>query len=147
MAGRTATLLGASLVVPNPSKEWRMNEVARFATLAWLTLFLGFGACSDNGSAEKAGQKIDKVAELAKQKVAKSDAAIGDAALAERVKAELRKDAALKTADLSIDSRDGAVVLSGTVENPEDIIRAVQIARTVDDVKSVENRLTVRPKG
>ena len=124
-----------------------MIEVARFPTLVWLTMLLATGACSDNGSAEKVGQKIDKATETAKETLAKSDAAIGDAALAERVKTELRKDSALNTADISVDSRDGAVVLSGTVEKPEEIIRAVQIARTVDDVKSVENRLTVRPKG
>jgi len=124
-----------------------MIEVARFPTLVWLTMLLATGACSDNGSAEKVGQKIDKVTETAKETLAKSDAAIGDAALAERVKTELRKDSALNTADISVDSRDGAVVLSGTVEKPEEIIRAVQIARTVDDVKSVENRLTVRPNG
>jgi len=124
-----------------------MIEVVRFPTLVCLTLLLGAGACSDNGSAEKVGQKMGKVTETAKETLAKTDAAIGDAALSERVKAELRKDSALSTAEISVDSREGAVVLSGTVEHPEEIIRAVQIARAVDDVKSVENRLTVRPKG
>ena len=124
-----------------------MIEVVRFPTLVCLTLLLAAGACSDNGSAEKVGQKMGKVTETAKETLAKTDAAIGDAALSERVKAELRKDSALSTAEISVDSREGAVVLSGTVEHPEEIIRAVQIARAVDDVKSVENRLTVRPKG
>jgi len=122
-----------------------MNEVMRRVTLGSLML-LGIGACSDNGSSDKAGQKVDKVTEVPQQEVAKTDAAIGDTALSEKVKAELRKDSALKTADVSVDSRDGAVVLTGIVENPEDIIRAVKLARTVDNVKSVENRLTVRPK-
>ena len=121
--------------------------MVRFPTLVCLSLLLAAGACSDNGSAERVGQKMGKVTEAAKETLAKTDAAIGDAALSERVKAELRKDSALSTADISVDSREGAVVLSGTVEHPEEIIRAVQIARTVDDVKSVENRLTVRPKG
>ena len=123
-----------------------MIEAARFWTLVWLTMLLAAGACSDNGTAEKVGQKIDKVTETAHETLARTDAAMGDAALAERIKAELRKDSALKTADISVDTRDGAAVLTGTVENPEEIIRAVQIARTVDGVKSVESRLTVRPK-
>jgi|SRR5215471_4338860 len=124
-----------------------MTEAVRFHTLVGLTMLLAAGACSDNGSAEKVGQKIDQGTETAKETVAKTDAAIGDAALAQRVKMELGKDSALKVADISVNSRDGAVVLSGTVEHPEEIIRAVQIARTVDEVKSVENKLTVRPKG
>ena len=118
-------------------------------------MLLGLCACSDNGSAEKVGQKIDKAAESAKetlaessdairQKAEKVDTAMGDVALAAKVKAEIRKDSALKASDISVDSQGGVVVLSGMVEKPEDAIRAVQIARRVDDVKSVENKLSVR---
>ena len=111
--------------------------------------------CSDNGSAEKVGQKIDKAAESAKEKLAESsdairheaktaEAAFNDVALASKVKAEIRKDSALKTSEISVDSQNGVVVLSGVVEKPEDAIRAVQIARAVDDVRSVESKLSVR---
>jgi len=110
-----------------------MARVAGFLAPACLTMLLVAGACSDNGSAEKIGQKIDKATEAAKETLARSDAAIGDAALAERVKAVLRKDSALKPADMSVDTRE--------------IIRAVQITRTIDGVKSVEDRLSVGPKG
>jgi hyperosmotically inducible protein len=116
---------------------------------------LGLCACSDNGSAEKVGQKIDKAAESAKEKLAesadairheaaKADTAINDVALAAKVKAAIRKDSVLKASDISVDSQNGAVVLSGIVEKPEDVIRAVQIARSVDDVKSVDSELSVR---
>jgi hyperosmotically inducible protein len=60
------------------------------------------------------------------------------------VKAQIRKDSALKTSDISVDSQNGVVVLRGVVEKPEHAIRAVQIARAVDDVRSVENKLSVR---
>ena len=123
-----------------------MIKPVRFLTPVCLSMLLAAGACSDNGSTEKTGQKIDKVTESAKETLAKTDATVGDAALAERIKAELREDSALKTADISVDARDGAVVLTGTVQNPEEIIRAVKRVRSVDGVKSVENRLTVRPK-
>jgi len=118
-------------------------------------MLLALSACSDNGSAEKVGQKIDKAAESAKEKLADSsdairheaktaEAAFNDVALASKVKAEIRKDSALKASDISVDSENGVVVLSGVVEKPEDAIRAVQIARAVDDVKSVESKLSVR---
>jgi osmotically-inducible protein OsmY len=46
-----------------------------------------------------------------------------------------------------VDNHDGAVVLSGAVDKPEDAIRAVQIAPSVDDVKSVDSKLSVRSNG
>jgi hyperosmotically inducible protein len=120
-------------------------------------MLLGLCACSDN-SAEKAGQKIDKATESAKENLAessdairheaaKADAAINDVALAVKVKAEIRKDSALKASDISVNSQGGVVVLSGMVERPEDAIRAVQIARGVGDVKAVESKLSVRSNG
>jgi len=117
---------------------------------------LALSACSDNNdTAEKVGQKIDKAADSAKEKLAESSdairqetrtakAAFNDVALASKVKAEISKDSMLKKSDISVDSQNGAVVLSGVVEKPEDAIRAVQIARAVDDVRSVENKLSVR---
>jgi len=36
------------------------------------------------------------------------------------------------------------VILSGVVDKPQDAERAVQIARAITDVKSVENKLAVR---
>jgi len=126
--------------------------------LSWslpAAILLALSGCSDNGSAEKVGQKIDKAAESAKEKLANSsdairheaktaEAAFNDVALASKVKAEIHKDAALKKSDISVDSQDGVVVLSGMVDKPEDAIRAVQIARAVDDVRSVESKLSVR---
>jgi hyperosmotically inducible periplasmic protein len=121
-------------------------------------MLFGLCACSDNGSAEKVGQKIDKATESAKEKLSEStdalrreaaqaDAAFDDLALAAKVKAEIRKDSALRASDISVDSRAGTVVLSGTVDKPEDATRAVQIARGVEDVKSVQNKLSVRSSG
>ena len=126
--------------------------------LSWslpVAILLALSGCSDNGSAEKVGQKIDKAAESAKEKLANSsdtirqeaktaEAAFNDVALAAKVKAQIHKDSALKKSDISVDSQDGVVVLSGVVDKPEDAIRAVQIARAVDDVRSVESKLSVR---
>lgn len=132
-----------------------MNTLKQLSWSLPAAMLLALCACSDNGNGEKVGQKIDKAAESAKEKLAESSDAIrheaktaqgafNDVALASKVKAEIRKDSALKTSDISVDSQNGVVVLSGMVEKPEDAIRAVQIARAVDEVKSVENKLSVR---
>jgi hyperosmotically inducible protein len=132
-----------------------MHTLRQFSWSLLAGTLLALSACSDNNSAEKVGQKIDKATESAKEKLAESSDAIrneaktakgnfNDVALASRVKAEIRKDSALKTSDITVDSEDGVVVLSGVVEKPEDAIRAVQIARAVGDVRSVESKLSVR---
>ena len=119
---------------------------------------LGLCACSDNNSAENVGQKLDKATESAKEtlaessdavrrEAAKTDAVFKDVALAAKVEAEIRKDSTLKASNISVDSQDGVVVLTGMVEKPVDAIRAVQIARAVEDVKSVESKLAVRSNG
>jgi hyperosmotically inducible protein len=140
-------------------EELIMNALRQSFLMSLLgATVLGLCACSDHDSAEKVGQKIDKATESAKEtladssdavrhEAAKAGAVINDVALAAKVKAEIRKDSALKASDISVDSENGVVVLSGMVERPEDAIRAVQIARAVDDVKSVESKLSVRSNG
>ncbi len=132
-----------------------MSTVTHASMLVLLTAMLGgVCACSDNDNADKVGQGPDAVVGgmLAKpssdaSQAAKSDAALKDIALAAQVEAEILKDTALRTSDIYVDAQDGTVVLSGTVGKSEDASRAVQIAYSVDDVKSVESRLAVRSGG
>ena len=128
-----------------------LNQSFPFALLT--TILLSISACSDDG-ADKVGKGIsaerEKLAESSdatRHEATKADAAVNDVVLAAKVRDELVKDPALKTSDIYVDSRDGAVVLSGAVDKPEDVIRAVKIARNVDDVKAVDSKLSVRSKG
>jgi osmotically-inducible protein OsmY len=135
-----------------------MNPLTQSSMFALLTtMLLSVSACSDN-SANKVGQNIDKATEAGKEKLAessdairheatKADTTFNDMVLAAKVRNEIFKDPALKTSDINVDSQDGAVVLSGAVSKPEDAIRAVQIARSVDDVKSVDSKLLVHSNG
>jgi hyperosmotically inducible protein len=135
-----------------------MNALKQSFKLTLLTaILLGVSACSDNGGADKVGQD-NKSTQAEKEKLAESSGAIPheatkgditfkDMVLAAKVRNEILKDPLLKTSDIYVDSQDGAVVLSGVVDKPEDAIRAVQIARTVDDVKSVDSKLSVLSNG
>jgi hyperosmotically inducible periplasmic protein len=118
-------------------------------------VLLGTSGCSDNGSADKVGQKIDKGTETVKEKLAQSSdaaerkldqagASIDDAALAAEIKAKILRDPGLKAGEINVDTHNGVVVLTGTVNTPEEVIRAVRLAQSVDEVKYVENRLSVR---
>ena len=135
-----------------------MNTVKQSSMLVLFTaMLMGISACSDNGTG-KVGQNIDKATEAGNEKLADSSNAIqhqatrldntfNDMVLAAKVRNEILKDSALKASDINVDSQDGAVVLSGAVEKPEDAIRAVRIARSIDDVKSVDSKLSVRSNG
>ena len=107
-------------------------------------MLLSVSACSDKVGADTVGHNIDKSTEAGKEQLAKSSDAIrheatkvdttfDDMVLAAKVRNEILKDPVLKTLDINVDSQDGAVVLSGTMDNKADAIRAVQIARSVED--------------
>ena len=67
----------------------------------------------------------------------------GDTAIAARVMAALLTEKNVKSTDVSVDVFQGKVILRGTVPDAEQITLAAQIARAVDGVKSVDNRLVV----
>jgi hypothetical protein len=66
-----------------------------------------------------------------------------DALITEKVKAALAKDLDASALAISVDTTQGTVQLSGTVESEEEKEKAESIARGVDGVKAVENKLTV----
>lgn len=68
--------------------------------------------------------------------------AVGDAAITAKVKTALLADDSVKGLRIDVDTRDGIVSLTGTVDNPGNIERAATLAKAVDGVKSVDNKLT-----
>ena len=122
------------------------------SALVLLTVMaLGAYGCSDNGSGDKLGQKMSRDTQVAKEKIEQTaDSALtstGDAVIAAKIKAKIVDDPGLKISTINVDAKDCVVVLTGTVNKPEDALRAEQLAQSVDSVKSVENHLTVRSNG
>lgn len=66
-----------------------------------------------------------------------------DARIATQVRQALQGDAATAAAKIDVSSQDGLVTLHGQAPDPATRDRADQIARDIEDVKSVENHLTV----
>jgi hyperosmotically inducible periplasmic protein len=65
-----------------------------------------------------------------------------DRALVARIQDALRKEPALRDApNLSVAAREGEVTLSGSVGNTAQAERAVQVARGVEGVQRVEDKL------
>jgi len=79
----------------------------------------------------------------ATQGMAAAGDALADAALTAKVKASLIAEPDVEALRIDVDTKDGAVTLSGTAPSQARIDHAVSVARGIDGVKSVDNRLTV----
>jgi osmotically-inducible protein OsmY len=69
--------------------------------------------------------------------------AASDNALATRVRSRLARDPAIGGYALSVQADGGRVTLSGTVNSYGDRDRVVRLAREVDEVRSIDNRIRV----
>jgi hyperosmotically inducible protein len=69
-----------------------------------------------------------------------------DSALTAKVKAALLADPGLKSLAVSVTTYRSEVLLSGFVNSPEQIQKAVSVTRGVEGVRSVKNDLQVKPQ-
>ena len=150
------------------TNEYKPNIVTKRILILVVTSCLGavFGltGCQQEGSAEKAGQKLDRTIENAEQKMEQmsedagkkiSDARksiadkaetssqyLDDSAITLNVKAAILDDPLLKVSEIKVTTLNGTVQLSGTVDSQQIIDRATEVAAGQKDVKSVQNNLT-----
>lgn len=131
-----------------------------------LASVLGLAACNQEGPAEKAGKKVDKAVVQADKKIEqateqadkkiekagdelsdkskKSGESMDDAAITVKVKAAIANDPVFKLSQITVTTTNGVVRLSGVVDSPQSIDRALEIARNVKNVLSTENNLVVK---
>lgn len=69
---------------------------------------------------------------------------IDDSTITTKVKSALLADPDIKSFDIKVETNKGVVQLSGFVDSQARVDRAVAIAKGVEGVKSVENRLSVK---
>ncbi len=69
---------------------------------------------------------------------------IDDTVVTTKVKSALLSDPDIKSFDLKVETRKGAVQLSGFVDNQAQIDRAITTARGVEGVGSVENNMSLK---
>jgi osmotically-inducible protein OsmY len=68
-----------------------------------------------------------------------------DATLTSSVKSKLTTELPAAAVSINVDTKDGTVTLSGTVDSDASKIKAEQTAMSVTGVQSVTNNLTVKP--
>lgn len=69
---------------------------------------------------------------------------IDDTVLTSKVKTAIFNDPMLKVLQIKVETSKGVVQLSGFVDSPEAAARAVEVARSVEGVKAVENNMFVK---
>jgi len=136
-----------------------------------IILAAGLAACDKQpGPAESAGKMIDQTAIDAGKKIGettdkvegkidataakvgdkmsaqseKAAVAVDDAEITTKVKAAIFAEPGLKTLQISVDTINGLVTLTGSVDTQPNIDRAAVLASAVTGVKSVDNKLALK---
>lgn len=124
---------------------------------AAVAAMLALSACNKRDD-QTVGQTVDRgvasaKAEMKDAKEATKDAAANvgaaarDATITAKINAALVADDQLKALKIDVDTKDGKVVLTGTAPDAGSRDRATTMAKAVEGVVDVDNRLTVQPKG
>ena len=111
---------------------------------ALFAIALTAGCDRNDHTAERAGKKIDQATAEVKDQAANVGDKIDDAAITAKVKTALIGEPGLKALQIDVDTADGVVTLSGTVDSRTSVDRAIQVAQAVQGVRSVDNRLSVK---
>ncbi len=135
-------------------------ESFKLVSIFSILLAVGLVACDKPGPAETAGKKIDQTADVAGQKIGeaadkvgvklgeqsvRAGVAIDDAEITAKVKAAIFAEPGLKTLQISVDTVNGVVTLSGSVDSQPSSDMAKSLAGAVAGVNGVENRLVLKP--
>lgn len=98
---------------------------------------LATGTNSVESMASAAGAKIDS-------SIKKVDNYMDDSAITAKVKSALVDDKAIKSTDVSVETEQGVVTLSGFVSTQAEATQAVSAAGKVEGVKSVSDKLHIK---
>jgi hypothetical protein len=102
----------------------KRNIVVNFLVL--LMLIATFAACAATGTRESSGEYVD------------------DSVITTKVKSLLAADDFLKSFQISIETYQGIVQLSGFVNSQKAVDKADEIVKSVKGVKSIKNNLIVK---
>jgi len=110
---------------------------------------LGLSACdkpstSTSSVGDKVDRTADKVSATTSQAADKAAVVADDTAITAKVKAAILAEPGLKSLQISVDTKDGTVTLTGNVDNSDMRNKAKQVASATTGVKGVIDQLTVK---
>ena len=105
----------------------KANVIKRFfAGLLLVGWIAGSSGCAGTSTSESTGEYID------------------NSVLTSKVKMAIYNDPTLKVLQINVETFKGVVQLSDFVDSPEAAARAVEVARSVEGVKEVKNKMSVK---
>lgn len=93
--------------------------------IAVAALILGLAGCASTQTGETAGEYVD------------------DSWITTKVKSQLVAESETKASNISVETKEGKVILTGTAESADESYKAAEIARGVKGVTSVQNDILV----
>ena len=103
-----------------------MRLFNRFAIFFCAVLLASLLGCASTPKQEGTGEYVD------------------DTVITTKVKAAVFSEPSLKSAEINVETFKGVVQLSGFVNSRADISKAVEVARSVNGVKSVKNDMRLK---
>ena len=95
---------------------------------------------------EQAHDKAHRTGDKARDAANKAESYVDDSVVTTKVKAELLKADHIKSNDISVETNDGIVTLTGFVASQDQVKEAIAVTEKVDGVKSVSDKLNVKDK-
>ncbi|HTU68535.1 MAG TPA: BON domain-containing protein [Steroidobacteraceae bacterium] len=134
-------------LIADPTTKAHQIDVETFKGTVQLNGFVDSSASKERASEVARGTKgVNKVQNNLTVKTDPRTASdvVDDSAITVKVKAALAGDPRTKAHQVNVETREGVVQLSGFVDNSEAKSTAEELARAVDNVKSVDNELSVK---
>jgi len=103
----------------------------------------GFGKADKNNNGSLSKDEFATYKSSVQQKEVKQ--VVSDSAITSEIKSKYLLEKGMKSFNVSVETKDGIVVLSGFVDSLTTKVRAEQIAQRVKGVKSVKSAIVVRP--
>ncbi|MBL4742089.1 BON domain-containing protein [Idiomarina aquatica] len=119
------------------------------ATATLLGLFTIAGCSQESADSktedamDSASQAAEDMGEAAKAQMEQAGDYLSDAQITAKVKTALFDNGGIDSANVSVETRDGTVYLSGTLASDNDVETAGQLAAGVEGVEDVENDIVV----
>ncbi len=121
--------------------------LSRLTTVAAVATAVSLAACDQRSPGSDTMSKRSDMPPAAEKMAAageKAAMAVDDSAVTAKVKAALLAEPGLRSLQIGVDTKNGTVTLSGSVDSDTSRDRAKQVASSVGGVSAVVDQLTVK---
>jgi hyperosmotically inducible protein len=121
-----------------------MKQVKFISAIAFAVVFVSMQGCASTAQKESASTP-NKESTSAPSKESAGEY-LDDTVITTRVKTAVFNEPTLKSSEINVETFKGVVQLSGFVSSQADINKAVEIARSIKGVTSVQNDMQLKTK-